>query len=138
MKLPLLHTLWEGSLSRQFLRYLVVGATAWVIDFAVFIGFYPVIGIVAAQTAARVTGALVAFAGHKVFVFNDMKSSQGMIRRQAFQYLLLWLLSYAISVACILLLVDILALHPVASKLITEAIVICINFVTMRRFIFAS
>ncbi|MCU7929633.1 MAG: GtrA family protein [Candidatus Thiodiazotropha sp. (ex Codakia rugifera)] len=115
-----------------------MGAIAWVVDFAIFIALYPVTGIVGAQTLARIAGALVSFTGHKVFVFDDRQFSQGKVWRQAFQYSLLWLFSYALSVGCILFFVDFFMLHPVASKLITEVIIIIINFVTMRRFIFSS
>lgn len=138
MNLPSLASLRKKIVSRQFLRYLLVGASAWVVDFVIFIALYSVIGIVGAQTLARITGALVSFAGHKVFVFDDRQFSQGTVWRQAYQYLLLWLISYAISVGCILLFIDLFMLHPIVSKLITEVIIIFINFVTMRRFIFTS
>ncbi|MCU7904606.1 MAG: GtrA family protein [Candidatus Thiodiazotropha sp. (ex Epidulcina cf. delphinae)] len=115
----------------------MVGASAWVVDFVIFIVFYSIIGIVWAQTAARITGALVSFMGHKIFVFNDFKFSRHALRQQAFLYLLLWLLSYAISIGSLILLVDLLMIQPIPSKLITEAIIICINFLTMRRIIFS-
>ncbi|MES9861124.1 MAG: GtrA family protein [Candidatus Thiodiazotropha sp. LLP2] len=122
----------------QFLRYLVVGGTSWVVDFLVFYLLYPIIGIIAAQTAARVVGALIAFIGHKIIVFDDRSFGAGTLRQQLFKYLFLWIVSYSLSIIFLLFFVDLLQLHPVASKLITEAIIIAINFVTMRRYIFTS
>ncbi|MES9942433.1 MAG: GtrA family protein [Candidatus Thiodiazotropha sp. 6PLUC1] len=138
MNLDSLKALSQKLLDHQFLKYLVVGGSSWVVDFLVFYFLYPIIGIIAAQTAARVVGALIAFIGHKTIVFDDHAFGMGTLRQQLFQYLLLWIVSYSLSIILLLLFVDLLQLHPVASKIITEAIIIAINFVTMRRYIFNS
>ncbi|MCG7966234.1 MAG: GtrA family protein [Candidatus Thiodiazotropha taylori] len=133
-----IRTLLNKLLSQQFLRYLLVGGASWVVDFLVFFLTYSHIGIVPAQTVARTVGALVAFAGHKLIVFEDRQFTPQAMRQQIVQYLILWLVSYTLSVILLLAFIDLLQLHPVAAKLITEAIIIVINFVTMRRYIFAS
>ncbi|MCG7964758.1 MAG: GtrA family protein [Candidatus Thiodiazotropha taylori] len=133
-----IRTLFNKLLSQQFLRYLLVGGASWVVDFLVFFLTYSHIGIVPAQTVARIVGALVAFAGHKLIVFEDRQFTPQAMRQQIVQYLILWLVSYTLSVILLLAFIDLLQLHPVAAKLITEAIIIAINFVTMRRYIFAS
>ncbi|MEW8500236.1 MAG: GtrA family protein [Candidatus Thiodiazotropha taylori] len=133
-----IRTLFNKLLSQQFLRYLLVGGASWVVDFLVFLLTYSHIGIVPAQTVARIVGALVAFAGHKLIVFEDRQFTPQAMRQQIVQYLILWLVSYTLSVILLLAFIDLLQLHPVAAKLITEAIIIAINFVTMRRYIFAS
>ncbi|MCG7946417.1 MAG: GtrA family protein [Candidatus Thiodiazotropha taylori] len=133
-----IRTLFNKLLSQQFLRYLLVGGASWVVDFLVFFLTYSHIGIVPAQTVARIVGALVAFAGHKLIVFEDRQFAPQAMRQQIVQYLILWLVSYTLSVILLLAFIDLLQLHPVAAKLITEAIIIVINFVTMRRYIFAS
>jgi putative flippase GtrA len=124
--------------NHQFLRYLGVGGASWVVDFAVFYLTYPLIGILAAQTAARVVGALVAFIGHKLIVFDNRQYGLNRLGQQLFHYLLLWIISYTLSLGLLMLFADLLELHPIISKLLTETIIIAINFVTMRRFIFAS
>ncbi|MCG8067678.1 MAG: GtrA family protein [Candidatus Thiodiazotropha taylori] len=133
-----IRTLFNKLLSQQFLRYLLVGGASWVVDFLVFFLSYSHIGIVPAQTLARIVGALVAFAGHKLIVFEDRQFTPQAMRQQIVQYLILWLVSYTLSVILLLGFIELLQLHPVAAKLITEAIIIVINFVTMRRYIFAS
>ncbi|MEW8324336.1 MAG: GtrA family protein [Candidatus Thiodiazotropha taylori] len=133
-----IRTLFNKLLGQQVLRYLLVGGASWVVDFLVFFLTYSHIGIVPAQTVARIVGALVAFAGHKLIVFEDRQFTPQAMRQQIVQYLILWLVSYTLSVILLLGFIDLLQLHPVAAKLITEAIIIVINFVTMRRYIFAS
>ncbi|MCG7983990.1 MAG: GtrA family protein [Candidatus Thiodiazotropha lotti] len=138
MNSNLIKTLLNKVLSQQFLRYLLVGGVSWVVDFLVFFLTYSPFGIVTAQTIARIVGALVAFAGHKLIVFEDRQFTPQAIRQQLIQYLILWLVSYTLSIMLLLGFVDLLHFHPVAAKLITETIIIVINFVTMRRYIFAS
>ncbi|MCG8488390.1 MAG: GtrA family protein [Chromatiales bacterium] len=138
MKTSFIKTLLNRALNQQILRYLLVGGASWVVDFLVFYLTYSHIGIVSAQTIARIVGAVVAFAGHKLIVFEDRQFTPKAIRQQLIQYLILWFVSYSLSILLLLAFVELLQLHPVAAKLITETIIIAINFVTMRRYIFAS
>jgi putative flippase GtrA len=119
-------------------RYLLVGGLAWLIDFLTFLALYAGVGLVWAQTAARVAGALVGFAGHKYFVFADRRSAPRHLGRQALLYVLLWGVSYGLSVAGLLWLVRDLDLRPVLAKLLVEAVIIGFNFITMKRLIFGS
>jgi putative flippase GtrA len=125
-------------LNQQFLRYLAVGGTSWVVDFLVFYLTYPLFGIITAQTAARLVGALIAFIGHKIVVFEERTFESKTLQQQLFQYLMLWIISYSLSIILLLFFIDLLECHPVAAKLVTETLIIAINFFTMRRYIFAS
>lgn len=138
MKSLSIKNLIEKAVSLQFSRYLMVGITAWVIDFAVFVVCHSIVGIVWAQTAARVSGALVAFAGHKVFVYKNRNFARRALGKQFLSYLLLWVFSYLLSIGCIILFIDVLGLEPVAAKLVTEIILVGINYITMKRLIFLS
>ena len=117
-------------------RYLLVGGLAWVVDFLTFLSLYAWAGLVWAQTAARIAGALVGFAGHKYFVFADRRSAPRHLGRQALLYVLLWGVSYGLSVAGLLWLTQDLRLHPVLAKLLVEAVILGLNFFTMKRLIF--
>ncbi|MEW8026171.1 MAG: GtrA family protein [Candidatus Thiodiazotropha sp.] len=133
-----LRSLVEKAVSLQFSRYLLVGIAAWIIDFVVFVLSHAAIGVVWAQTAARASGAVAAFAGHKVFVYNNRNFTRRELGKQAFGYLLLWVFSYLLSVGCIILFIDKLGLDPIPAKLATEIILIGINYITMKRLIFLS
>ena len=119
-------------------RYLLVGGLAWGVDFLTFLGLYAWVGLVWAQTAARIAGALVGFAGHKYFVFADRRSAPRHLGRQALLYIVLWGVSYGLSVAGLLWLVQGLELHPVVAKLLVEAVIMGFNFISMKRLIFGS
>ncbi|MET0027148.1 MAG: GtrA family protein [Candidatus Thiodiazotropha sp.] len=126
------------AVSHQLMRYLMVGGVAWLVDFSLFTLTYSALGIFFAQTLARMSGALVGFAGHKWVVFRNRSSQAGSTRNQAMQYGLLWLFSYIASLALLYLLVHPVGLHPVVAKLITETVILGFNFATMRRYIFAG
>lgn len=133
-----LRNLIEKAVSLQFSRYLIVGITAWLIDFLVFVLCHGAFGVVWAQTAARTSGAVVAFVGHKLFVYNNRNFAHRALGKQAIGYLLLWLFSYLLSLGCITLLIDKVGLAPVPAKLVTEIILVGINYFTMKRLIFIS
>jgi putative flippase GtrA len=128
----------EKAASLQFSRYLLVGGGAWVLDFAVFASCHTLVGVVWAQTLARVTGAVAAFTGHKLFVYKNKANTPRALGRQAAGYLLLWLLSYLLSIGLVVLFIEVMGLHPIAAKLAMEIILVGINYLTMKQLIFPS
>ena len=124
-------------ISQQLIKYLLIGGIAWIVDFLTFVLSFSELGIVWAQAAARINGALVGFIGHKLFVFEDRRTTQRLLLMQAIKYLILWCVSYGLSTGGILWLMDVMSIHPVVAKFIVETIVIAVNFLAMKRFIFA-
>ena len=128
----------SARLAAQGGRYLLVGGLAWVVDFATFVLAYPSVGVIWGQTAARALGAVVAFIGHKYLVFADRRRSRRRLAWQTLQYLLLWSLSYGLSVGAIVWLVTGQAMAPVAAKVLVEAGILLLNFTVMKRIIFSQ
>ena len=125
-------------LAAQGGRYLLVGGLAWVVDFVTFVLAYPSAGVIWAQTAARASGAAVGFVGHKYLVFGDRRRSRRLVVWQTLQYLLLWALSYGLSVGGIVWLVERQGLAPVSAKVLVEAGILVLNFTVMKRVIFSE
>jgi putative flippase GtrA len=119
-------------------RYLLIGGIAWVIDVAVFVACVADLGIVKAQLIARIIGALVSFAGHKLFVFAEMDTKPSTVARQAAAYGALWILSYLLSTLGLVGLIDYAGINSLPSKVIVEAGVVGINYLVMQRLIFRS
>jgi putative flippase GtrA len=117
-------------------RYLLVGALAWLVDFAVFAVLHRSSGVVVSQTAARLAGAAFAFAGHKYFVFGDFGRSYLRVGWQAVAYGLLWLVSYALSTGGILVLVSVTHADPLVAKFIVETVLVMFNFLVAKRLVF--
>jgi putative flippase GtrA len=119
-------------------RYLLIGVMAWVIDVAVFVACVADLGIVKAQLIARIIGALVSFAGHKLFVFSEMDTKPATVARQAAAYGALWILSYFLSTLGLIGLIDYGGIHSVPAKVMVEMGVVVMNYLVTQRLIFRS
>lgn len=120
----------------QLARYLMTGGVAWLADLAVFTTTFTALGIVAAQFLARTTGAVVAFLGHKLFVFEEKDVQPATIARQGLRYAALWVWSYAVSTLALIGLIERAGLNAVAAKVIVEAGIVVMNYLVMKTLIF--
>jgi putative flippase GtrA len=112
------------------------GGVAWLVDLAVFTLCLGVGGIAVAQFAARTAGAIVAFIGHKVFVFRAHEYRPRVIARQSAYFAALWLFSYAASTLALIVLIDRMDWNVVVSKILVEVGVVLVNYAVMKSFIF--
>jgi putative flippase GtrA len=118
------------------LRYLLVGGMAWVIDIAVFALCVTGVGVASAQLLARLSGAIVAFFGHKVFVFGEDSLEPATVARQALRYVSLWVLSVTISTLALIGLIDHAGVHALSAKVAVESAMVAMNYLVMRSVVF--
>ncbi|MEJ2400134.1 MAG: GtrA family protein [Xanthomonadales bacterium] len=117
-------------------RYLLSGGVAWLVDLGVFTLCLPIGGIAVAQFAARTVGAVVAFVGHKVFVFRAHEFRPRLVMRQSLHFAALWLFSYVSSTLALIGLIDLMEWNVVVSKVVVEAGIILVNYTVMKSLIF--
>ena len=122
--------------SARPLRYLVTGGVAWLVDLAVFTFFLPLMGIVSAQLVARITGAIVAFIGHKLFVFRALDRSPAALATQTLGYAALWALAYVLSAGALVILIGHLNWNTIAAKFVVEVGIVLMNYTVMKSLIF--
>ena len=127
-----------GIRSLQIFRYLLTGGVAWLADLAVFTLCFAGLGIVVAQFLARTTGAVVAFFGHKLFVFGEMDVQSATLARQTLRYAALWVLAYAVSTLALIGLIEHGGLNAIAAKVMVEAGVLVMNYSVMKALIFQT
>lgn len=125
----------ESESLRPF-RYLVTGGIAWLVDLAVFTFFLPIVGIAPAQLAARIVGAVVAFVGHKLFVFRSVEGNPSTLAGQSARYAALGILAYISSAVALIFLIEYLHWNVVAAKIIVEVGVVLMNYTVMKTMIF--
>ena len=131
-------TSFSGGESARMFRYLLSGAVAWVADLAVFTACLGSFGIIMAQLIARITGAVVAFFGHKLFVFGESDIKPATLARQIPSYAALWLLSYVVSTLALIGLVGHVGMQALLAKIMVEAVIIAMNYLVMKTLIFRS
>ncbi len=134
IKLNVKH-LFDSESARPF-RYLVTGGVGWLVDLAVFTFFLPLAGIVSAQLAARIAGAIVAFLGHKLFVFRALDRSPTALATQTLGYAALWALAYILSAAALVILIGHLNWNIIAAKIVVEVGIVFMNYTVMKSMIF--
>lgn len=127
-----------NSDSARPLRYLVTGGAAWLVDLAVFTLLLPVAGIVLAQLAARIAGAVAAFVGHKLFVFQSLDRNPYTLATQTAGYAGLWILAYILSTLALVVLIEHLEWNMLAAKIVVEVGIVLMNYTVMKTLIFRS
>jgi putative flippase GtrA len=117
-------------------KYLLVGGAAWVADVAVFALSVNALGVVPAQCSARIVGAVLAFFGHKLFVFGEHDLRRLTLAAQALRYTALWIVSFALSTLALVALIAHAGIPPLPSKVFVEAGIVVLNYLVMRGLVF--
>ena len=125
-----------GKTPARAARYLLVGGLAWLTDLAVFALSMGTFGVVSAQLAARIVGGLVAFLGHRFLVFDEPGLQHTPLATQGLRYAALWVLSFAVSTAALVGLIDHAGLPPLITKVGVEVGIVAMNFLIMGAFVF--
>jgi putative flippase GtrA len=118
-----------------FVKYVVVGLIAWLVDVAIFQLLWPVTGIAGSQALARIAGAITAFSLNRKHTFG-VAAGSGKIGVQGFKYGVLLTLNWAATVALIFVFYRGLGIEPLWSKIITDVIVVPCNYWVMKYWIF--
>ncbi len=120
----------------RFSRYFSVALLAAGGDWLLFVLLASVIGLapLTSLMAARVAGGLLSFLGNRYWTWGANR--QIALTQQGRRFLLLYALSYAVSVALFRLLTEALTLPPYPSKLATDLSCFVINFVAMNSYVF--
>jgi putative flippase GtrA len=118
-----------------FVKYVIVGLIAWLVDVAIFQLLWPVIGIAGSQALARIAGAVTAFSLNRKHTFGVAAGSGGT-GVQGLKYGVLLILNWAVTVVLIFILYRGLGIGPLWSKVITDVIVVPCNYWVMKFWIF--
>lgn len=120
----------------RFSRYFSVALLAAGGDWLLFVLLASVIGLAALTSlmAARVAGGLLSFLGNRYWTWGANR--QIALTQQGRRFLLLYALSYALSVALFRLSTEVLLLPPYPSKLAADLGCFAINFAVMNSYVF--
>ncbi len=119
----------------SFLKYIVVGLVAWLVDVVIYQLLWPVLGIAAGQALARIAGAVTAFGLNKKHTFTvDPRSDRVVV--QGLKYGLLLALNWIVTVAFIYIFYRGFGIKPLFAKVMTDVIVVPCNYFVMKFWIF--
>ena len=116
-------------------RYLVTGATLFVIDLCTFLLLVKIGGVppAPAQLVSRATGALTGFFAHRHFTFRDsLRDPRYEVASQGSGYLIVATVMFLISPFVLSFFLTLTQGRLVVAKLITEPILVIMTFVCLR------
>lgn len=122
---------------QEAMRYLVFGALATVVNIAVFAIFdllhFPVL---VSNTIAWVVAVIFAYLTNRYCVFNSKKTKKSEIAKELSSFITARIITLIIESIFMWITVEQLHWHSVLMKVIANVIVIVLNFVFSKLFIF--
>ena len=130
------HTSWYNQY-REVINYLVFGGLTTVVN---IVSFYimDIMGIntYVNNTIAWVLSVIFAYVTNKLFVFESKTSNRKELTKEIGSFFAARLFSYAVDMIGMYLFVSILFINKMISKVVMNIIVIILNYIFSKLFIF--
>ena len=111
----------------QFARFIISGAINTGITYGAYLLLLPVVGYLAAYSAAYLAGILLSYWLNSVFVFRQPMNWRGLAR-----FPLVYVFQYALTAMLLWLLVDILGIGERIALLAAIAVTVPVTFLAAR------
>ena len=123
---------------RDLVLYLVFGVLTTVVNYIVYLPLLMLLQFPASvcNVISWVVAVAFAFVTNKPFVFNSHDWSIHVVLPELGKFVGARLLSGVVETLVLLLTVDILGINGLVMKLVTSALVIILNYVTSKLFVF--
>lgn len=133
--------LWKLFLKyKEVLLYLIFGGLTTLVNFIVYAvcarGFC--LNTLQANASALIISILFAYITNKIFVFGSKTDSVKEIFREFFSFLACRLGTGALDMAFMYVFVDILGFYDILMKILSNVIVIILNYIFSKLIIFAK
>lgn len=133
----------KGTIVRQLkkngeaVRYLFFGALTTAAGVGLFELFFRLgFGAVRANTFSTIGAVLLAYVTNKLWVFESRDFAPGRVAAELLRFAAGRLFTFACETAALYVLVDRMAFHGTATKLVTTVIVIVLNYVISKKLVF--
>ena len=121
---------------REAMRYLVFGAISVVINIVVFMLCKMVLSTLVSNLIAWVVSVLFAYVTNKYCVFNSITESKKNLFLEIIYFLAARIVTLVIDEAFIYVTIDIFLFNQLLMKIISNIIVIILNYVISKIFVF--
>ncbi len=123
---------------REGMRYLVFGALSTVINIVVFAICAKFVNLSTAisNTIAWIVAVLFAYVTNKIYVFNSKTSELRNLAREIISFFSARIVTLVIETAFLWIVIDKLGFNDILMKIISNIIVIILNYVFSKIFIF--
>ena len=137
--MELIQTLFAKFVNYETISYLVVGVLTTVISIAVFAGCYRKLKMstVVSNIISWVIAVAFAYVANKIFVFQSPSWELAVITKEIIGFVSARLFTLVLDIAFIYITVDKLHWNDILCKIGSNVIVMIVNYVASKLFIFA-
>lgn len=129
--------LWKKFVNRETVSYLIFGVLTTLVDWLV----YPLLRFFGYSVALSSTGSwaaavLFAFVTNKLFVFQSYTFQPALFLKEFFSFVSCRFVSGVITIAAMVVLVDVCGFHEWIGKVGVSAMSLVLNYIFSKLFIF--
>ena len=130
--------LWKKLINKETILYLVFGILTTVINIAVCGLLADILkwDIYLSNTIAWILSVIFAFVTNKIFVFNSKARDAKILLKETVSFLIARLISLGFDMLAVWLMVDLWGVNIWIGKIISNIIVIIMNYIFSKLFIF--
>lgn len=130
--------LWKKLINKETILYLVFGILTTVINIAVCGLLADILkwDIYLSNTIAWILSVIFAFVTNKIFVFNSKTTDAKILLKETVSFLIARLISLGFDMLAVWLMVDLWGVNIWIGKIISNIIVIIMNYIFSKLFIF--
>ena len=130
--------LWKKLINKETILYLVFGILTTVINIAVCGLLADILkwDIYLSNTIAWILSVIFAFFTNKIFVFNSKATDAKILLKETVSFLIARLISLGFDMLAVWLMVDLWGVNIWIGKIISNIIVIIMNYIFSKLFIF--
>lgn len=134
---PLLNKIRQLLLNREVVSYLIFGVLTTLVDYAVYgLCRFFAVDYKAATVAAWIASVIFAYVTNKLYVFDSKSFHPALLAREFAAFVACRLVSGVFNLASMIVLVDYCHVHELIAKVATSVIVVILNYIFSKLFIF--
>ncbi len=124
----------------EIINYLIVGVLTTLVSIVAYFIFAKIFGInyLISNVISWIISVAFAYVTNKLFVFKDKEKDKKQVLIQVYQFVKYRLLSLIIDVFLMYVFVELIKLNDMIAKVINQVIVIVLNYVFSKLFVFKS
>ena len=124
--------------NKEIFLYIVFGVLTTIVNFLIYFSFSELLSInyLISNIIAWIVSVTFAYLTNKFYVFNSNVKEKNKIIKEFIKFVNCRLTSGVIEMILLFLLVDIIKVNDVISKLVIGVIVVILNFILSKLFVF--
>lgn len=130
--------LWKKLFNKETILYLIFGILTTVINVAICGLLYDKLhwDVLVANSIAWVISVIFAFITNKIFVFDSKTTDKKILLKETISFFIARLISLGFDMLAVWLMVDLWHVNVWVAKIISNVIVVIMNYIFSKLFIF--